>query len=175
MRGKRRKAGAPVTDDTGEGAGTVLLASTRTPPLKERSRKYPPAKIIEALKQTRGMITAAARVLGCERKTIYNAARSLPAVKQAIEEERELMLDFAEMQLFRAVNEREAWAVCFYLKTQGKVRGYIERQEMSGPSGGPIQVEGSVTFYLPAPTRLATVDIVESETLALEGARSCEA
>ena len=30
-----------------------------------------------------------------------------------------------------------------------------ERRELSGPGGGPIAVDGAVTFYLPAPPRLA--------------------
>jgi len=39
------------------------------------------------------------------------------------------MLDNAESVLYKAVLNGEAWAVCFFLKCQGKSRGYIERQE----------------------------------------------
>ena len=35
----------------------------------------------------------------------------------------------AELSLFKAIQTGEAWAVCFYLKTQGKDRGYVERYE----------------------------------------------
>lgn len=34
------------------------------------------------------------------------------------------MLDHAESSLQKAVLKGEAWAVCFFLKTQGKSRGY---------------------------------------------------
>jgi len=33
----------------------------------------------------------------------------------------------AENKLLDAVEKRQAWAVCFYLKCQGKKRGYIEQ------------------------------------------------
>ena len=51
------------------------------------------------------------------------------------------MLDVGELSLLRAVQNGEAWAVCFLLKTQGKQRGYIERAEISGPDGGAIGLE----------------------------------
>jgi hypothetical protein len=32
-------------------------------------------------------------------------------------------------------------AIIFYLKTQAKDRGYVERQELTGADGGKLQVE----------------------------------
>ena len=37
----------------------------------------------------------------------------------------------------------DAWAICFYLKTQGKNREYVERQEVTGKCGDPIQQQTS--------------------------------
>jgi hypothetical protein len=37
------------------------------------------------------------------------------------------MLDNVESALYTAALAGEAWAVCFFLKTQGKARGYVER------------------------------------------------
>lgn len=76
------------------------------------------------------MIAIAARGLGCERKTIYNALARYPQLKEVLATEREFSLDSAEMKLFEAVDRAEAWAVCFYLKTQGRARGYIEKQDI---------------------------------------------
>lgn len=70
-------------------------------------------------------------------------AKRHATVQQAIDEEREMMLDVGELSLARAVQNGEAWAVCFLLKTQGKSRGYVEktqvdvllRQELEGVVG----------------------------------------
>lgn len=98
------------------------------------------ARIIKALRESRGLVAVAARKLGCARQTIYNRAEKSEAVREALEEAREFTTDVAEAALFRAIEQGEAWAVCFYLKTQGKGRGYVERQEVehSGRVEGPV-------------------------------------
>lgn len=100
-------------------------------------------QIIEALRDSQGMVAVAARSLGVSRQTIYNRMEKSPEVREAIEEAREFTTDRAETKLFQAIEEGEGWAVCFYLKCQGKERGYIERQqhEHTGKDGGPIQTE----------------------------------
>jgi len=91
-------------------------------------------EIIAAIEKANGNLTAAARILGVTRQTLYNYRKRYKTVNDAIEEQREAMLDNAESVLYRAVLNGEAWAVCFFLKTQGKKRGYIERlqQESTG-------------------------------------------
>jgi hypothetical protein len=93
---------------------------------------------IAALQASKGNVAAAARVVGYNRTSFWRYIAAHPTVKDAVTDEREVMLDNAESVLYRAVLSGEAWAVCFFLKTQGKSRGYIERQEHSGPDGGPI-------------------------------------
>jgi len=39
------------------------------------------------------------------------------------------MMDMAELKLLDAVVMGQPWAILFYLKTQGKDRGYVERSE----------------------------------------------
>jgi hypothetical protein len=95
-----------------------------------RKQKFTAAQVIEALEKTCGMKGPAARLLGCSRRTVANYAKRYASVAEAIEEQRELNLDAAEMSLLRAVERGEAWAVCFYLKTQGKHRGYTEKTEV---------------------------------------------
>jgi len=85
--------------------------------------------IASALERSRGMVTAAARLLHCSRQTIYNAVQAYPEVKAALEDARELQLDMAELRLFEAIDKGQAWAICYYLKTQGRKRGYIEKVE----------------------------------------------
>lgn len=105
---------------------------------KKGQTKYKPEVIVEALNQSNGLISLAARRIGCDRATIYNYRKRFPEVAQAITDQREQMTDVAELSLFNQVKNGEAWAVCFYLKTQGKERGYVERQEHTGKDGEPI-------------------------------------
>ncbi len=102
--------------------------------------KYTPEKIITAIEKAHGKVSLAARSLKCSRQTIMNYAKEYPDVKQALEDSRELTLDIAEDKLFNAIKKGHAWAICFYLKTQGKQRGYIERHEHGGTDGEPIEV-----------------------------------
>ncbi len=92
--------------------------------------KFTAEQVIGAIEETRGMLTLAARHLGCSPRTIYNYRDRYASVQQAIRDERERTLDIAELALFKAVQEGQAWAICFLLKTQGKDRGYVERQEL---------------------------------------------
>lgn len=99
-------------------------------------------KIIRALKDSRGLVTVAARKLGISRMQIYRRMESNAEVREAIEEARDFTTDTAEAALFKAIAAGEAWAVCFYLKCQAKNRGYVERQEheISGKDGGALEV-----------------------------------
>lgn len=87
-------------------------------------------KLIAALKAAMGNISAASRALGMTRSYISHLVNADPELLQVAHDARETMVDNAESALGRAVLAGEAWAVCFTLKTQGKGRGYIERQEI---------------------------------------------
>jgi hypothetical protein len=113
------------------------------PRLPRYRRKFTVDQVILALQEAKGMTTVAARILHCDLKTLEKMARDFPQVAEVKRQERESMLDTGELSLLRAVQNGEAWAVCFLLKTQGKMRGYIERAEISGPDGGAIGVEVS--------------------------------
>jgi len=98
-------------------------------------------EIIEAITINRGMIMLAAQSLKCSPSTIYDRLKTSEAVKEALSVARERTLDMAELVLFDKAMAGEAWAVCFLLKTQGRSRGYIERQEVAGVKGEPIEIK----------------------------------
>jgi len=98
-------------------------------------------EVIKALTDAHGLITVAARSLNVHRSTVENYIKRHPSVAQAKADAREGILDLAEGKLFQAVNAGELAAVFFVLKTIGKVRGYVERQETSGPDGGAIEIK----------------------------------
>lgn len=97
--------------------------------------KYSDDQIIAALKVTKGMVFIAAERLGCDPSLIYKRQKTSEAIHDAIKQQNGLFVDHAEIALWKAVQAGEGWAVCFALKTKGKDRGYVERQEVTGKDG----------------------------------------
>lgn|SRR3990167_1003026 len=85
---------------------------------------------IEAIKDSRGFVTTVAKRLGCQRNQVYRMLRDYPTVRQAMDDEREKLKDFAESKLFKMIDDEVPAAVLFYLKTQARDRGYIEKQQL---------------------------------------------
>lgn len=99
-------------------------------------QRYSQEHVIEALRNSHGLKAPAARALGCHRNTVQEYCDRYPKIADVIQEERETMKDTGESALFKKVQEGEPWAVCFFLKTQAKDRGYIEKSETDITSGG---------------------------------------
>ena len=102
--------------------------------------RYRAAQVIQAIRDTKGLVSMAAERLRCEPDTVRAYAKRHPTVAAALKEERERMTDVAELSLYNQLLKGEGWAVCFYLKTQGKDRGYVERHELTGKDGGPVEL-----------------------------------
>ena len=107
----------------------ALGHSSATALPKKSNEKFSKAKIIEALRHSRGMIAIAARVLGCGRQCIYDAIKRHPEINEVVAGERDLMIDTAELKLAEAITKGQPWAIAMSLKTIGRNRGYVERQE----------------------------------------------
>lgn len=102
-----------------------------------------------ALEKANGRIFLAAKSLEVSGETVRKYLQRWPDLQTIIEDIRGRALDVAETALDRAVLAGEAWAVCFFLKTQGKARGYIEKVETEGT----FKTENSVRVYLPSNDR----------------------
>lgn len=99
-------------------------------------------KVTQAIEKYRGNISAVARAFGVSRTAVYKFCQDThPELWAFIEEQREIWLDDAESELHRqAMEDGNTTALIFLLKTQGKRRGYVERQEVTGSDGGPLSV-----------------------------------
>jgi len=106
-----------------------------------KKREDTAARIIKALKETNGLLTMAADKSGIGYRTVCRYVAEFPSVKEAAQDAKEAMLDFAEGKLYSKIRDGDNTAIIFYLKTQGKSRGYIERQEVSGEGGGPVNIK----------------------------------
>lgn len=119
-------------------------------------------EVIAAIQECKGNVSSAAKKLGHSRYTIYKFMQSHPSVKAALDEARESMIDNVESVLYSKALAGEAWAVCFFLKTQAKGRGYIERSEITGRDGQAIETKGEVKHIIDSDTATTIFDILAS-------------
>ena len=98
--------------------------------------------IIEALEKSLGVVTTACRSVGIGRTQFYQWMKDDEDFKNQVDDIQNIALDFAESQLHKQIRDSNTSATIFYLKTKGKHRGYVERQEIQ-TDGFPnkIQVE----------------------------------
>lgn len=97
--------------------------------------------IKEAVERYDGNVSAIARAFGVTRNTIYKYCRErYPDLWELIEDKREEWLDDIEAELVKKAKRGDTTAQIFFLKTQGKSRGYTERSEITGADGGPLSV-----------------------------------
>ena len=97
--------------------------------------------VVGAIRQYKGNISAIARAFGITRQAVYNYISNKPDLKQLIEDERESMIDDAESEIYKQIRKGNTTALIFFLKTQGKQRGYVERNEITGKDGQEVTIK----------------------------------
>jgi len=95
---------------------------------------------IAAIPGSGGFITTIAKRVGCSRNTVYAGMKKYATVSEAILDEKDSLKDMAENELLRQIKDGNTTATIFFLKTQAKGRGYIERQEVTGAEGGKLEI-----------------------------------
>ena len=102
-------------------------------------------EFLEALKRCAGNVSEAMRQVHISRTTHYEWLNTDPEYAAAVDAIKESLIDRAESALQTLISEGNVPAVLFFLKTQGKKRGYVERTETDVTSGGqPIVFETKV-------------------------------
>lgn len=94
-------------------------------------------KILEALKLSLGVKTTACNKAGISRTQLYKWMQDDEEFSAKVNDLRETALDFVESALFGQIQNGSTAATIFYLKTQGKNRGYIERSEVDIKNTAP--------------------------------------
>jgi len=94
--------------------------------------------MVEALEKSLGIVSTAAKQVGISRDTHYRWLKEDAEYKDQVEGIADLALDYVESQLFKSIGNHSDAATIFYLKTKGKKRGYIERQEITGADGDKL-------------------------------------
>jgi len=94
--------------------------------------------MLEALEKSLGIVSTAAKMVGIDRSTHYAWLKADEEYKKAVNSIQDGVLDFAESHLYKLVKEGNPAATIFFLKTKGKKRGYIERQEIEVQEKKPL-------------------------------------
>jgi hypothetical protein len=105
-----------------------------------KKNQWTEEEVIKALHKAQGILKSAATALGCTRQTVAAYIARYPAVAEAHKEAKESAIDFVESQLLKNIKKGDTTAAIFFLKTLGRSRGYVDRQEISGPDGNALTV-----------------------------------
>lgn len=97
--------------------------------------------MLEALEKSLGVVTTACKQVGIDRGTHYNWLKNDEEYKEQVKNLENVVLDFAESQLHKQIIDGNTTATIFLLKTKGKSRGYIERQEVVTDTDNFFKVE----------------------------------
>ena len=84
---------------------------------------------LKSLKSNLGNISEACKSIKISRQTYYRWIDKDDDFKQSCEDVSESLLDLAENKLLEKINKYDTTSIIFFLKTKGKKRGYIEKQE----------------------------------------------
>ena len=86
--------------------------------------------VIKALEKSLGIVSQACKLAGIGRTQYYNWLKEDPDFAKEVSDIDNITLDFAESQLHKQINAGNTTATIFFLKTKGKKRGYIEKNEI---------------------------------------------
>ena len=98
------------------------------------------SEIKNAIEGSGGYISEIARRLGCDWHTADKYIKEFELTEDLIVED-ERATDRAEIKLMQAIEDGEIAAIIFRLKTKGKKRGYVERQEVTGAGGDKVIIQ----------------------------------
>lgn len=92
--------------------------------------------VLEAIKNSQGLVSKVQKnleeIIGetvCW-DTVDAYIHKWPEAEAAVRAEKELMLDLAENNVFKALSKNDLATSKWYLKMKGKERGYVETQEI---------------------------------------------
>lgn len=118
----------------------------------------------EILDKCFGNVTLACKTVGIAKDTFYKWYHEDEGFKAKCLDTKETALDFVESKLMGNISDGDTTSIIFYLKTQGKRRGYVERIEKTGADGEAIKNEIKL-----ADSDQAILDRYYNERKRLEG------
>lgn len=102
------------------------------------------ADVMALVDEKHGNVSSIARALRISRQAVYRIIDKSEPLKDALSSARETMLDNVESKLYAEALAGNTTAMIFFLKTQGRSRGYQEKVELdhSGVVGFRVIEDG---------------------------------
>jgi hypothetical protein len=88
-------------------------------------------KVIEALQFHKGIVKNACKDADIHRSTFYSWCDQDDDFAREVKSVKEDSIDFVESKMMKRIEEGSDTMIIFFLKTQAKKRGYVERQEFA--------------------------------------------
>lgn len=86
-------------------------------------------EIADAIVKRNGWMTYAANDLGISYQSLWHRVKKSEMLQKVLQETREVNLDRVEQKLTELVIDKNPAAIMFYLKCQGKHRGWKEKDD----------------------------------------------
>lgn len=109
------------------------------------------SEIAEALKECKGLVYLASVRLGCNHSDLDFRVKGNNLLTNLCKVERGVIVDKAEVKLVEAMESGAKWAIELILKTLGKERGYVERQEVHNLTKVQLHIVEEIVDGGPAP------------------------
>ena len=99
------------------------------------------SKMLKALEQYYGIVTTSCQSVGISRITHYRWLEEDKDYKAKVQDIKNSAIDFVESKLFDCIKGEKETSIIFYLKTIGKSRGYVPRQEIDTGDNKEFRIE----------------------------------
>lgn len=100
--------------------------------------KKPSREVLhEIIIKSYGNLTTVSKSFDASRTTVMKWIDDYE-LRDVVQQGRDHLLDVAEDMLAKKIKDGDTATLIFFLKTQGKKRGYIERQELTGAEEKPL-------------------------------------
>lgn len=100
-------------------------------------------RFLSELETRLGNVSLTCKATGLSRSQVYKWRETDDKFAAAMDEIEEVTLDFVESKLLKNIADNDTTSIIFYLKTKGKRRGYIEKQQVEAVGRSQIQIQVS--------------------------------
>ena len=97
--------------------------------------------LVEAMIKNLGNVSKTCESLKVSRTMFYDYYNNDEEFRNKIDDIKNIALDFVEDKLISKIKDGDTIAILFYLKTQGKKRGYVERVENEITMQQPVIID----------------------------------